>query len=293
MDLSVIIVSYNVKNCLRLCLETVLLALRDISGEIIVIDNNSVDGSPEMVTKYYPEATLITNSSNRGFSTACNQGLHSSTGRFVVILNPDTMVPPFAFSSFIAFMGEHKAAGAAGPRLTEKQGRFLPESKRGIPTPASALFRFSLLYRLFPQSKFVNRYYMGNIGEHETAAVGAITGAFMFLRREAAEKAGFFDERYFLFGEDIDICLQITKAGYEVWYYPEVTVTHFKGRSGSMTTYRGIANFYLSMHLFIEKNMRRKYILPLRVVFHTGVFIAFLVSAVIRTPAVAARNMNR
>lgn len=293
MDLSVIIVSYNVKNCLRLCLETVLIALRDISSEIIVVDNNSEDGSAEMVSKFYPEAALIRNETNKGFSAACNQGLHSSTGRYVLILNPDTMVPPFAFTSFISFMEEHEAAGAAGPRLTDKGGRFLPESKRGFPGPAAAVFRFSRLYWFFPDSEIINRYYMGHIGEHETAVVDAVTGAFLFMRREAAEKAGFFDERYFLFGEDIDICMQISAAGYEVWYYPEVTVTHFKGRSGSMTTYRGIANFYRSMHIFIEKNLRRDYIFPVRMLFHAGVIAAFLLSVVIRTPAVAVRNMNR
>ena len=293
MDLSVIIVSYNVKNCLRLCLETVLIALRDISSEVIVIDNNSEDGSTAMVSKFYPEVSLIANNSNRGFSAACNQGLYASSGRFVLILNPDTMVPPFAFTSFISFMEEHGAAGAAGPRLTDKGGRFLPESKRGMPMPAAAFFRFTQIFRFFPKSDTINRYYMGHIGEYDTAVVEAVTGAFLFMRREAVEKAGFFDERYFLFGEDIDICLQIRAAGYEVWYYPEVTVTHFKGRSGSMTTYRGIANFYRSMHIFIEKNLKRKYIFPLRALLHAGVFITFLLSAVLRTPAVAFRNMNR
>ncbi|MFO7638748.1 MAG: glycosyltransferase family 2 protein, partial [bacterium] len=244
-------------------------------------------------SKFYPEVTLITNNSNRGFSVACNQGLYASSGRYALILNPDTMIPPLALTSFIKFMEEHEAAGAAGPRLADKGGRFLPESKRGIPMPAAAFFRFSQIFRFFPQSGFINRYYMGHIDENETAVVEAVTGAFLFMRREAAEKAGFFDERYFLFGEDIDICMQISAAGYEVWYYPEVTVTHFKGRSGSMTTYRGITNFYRSMHLFIEKNLRRKYIFPLRALFHAGVFIAFLLSAVLRAPAVAVRNMNR
>lgn len=293
MDLSVIIISYNVKNCLRLCLETVLIALRDISSEIIVVDNNSADGSPGMVSEFYPEATLITNTFNRGFSAACNQGLHASSGRYALILNPDTLIPPFALVSFISFMEEHKAAGAAGPRLADKGGRFLPESKRGIPTPGAAFFRFSRIYKLFPKSGVVNRYYMGHIDEHQTAVVEAVTGAFLFMRREAAEKAGFFDERYFLFGEDIDICLQIATSGYEIWYYPKVTVTHLKGRSGSMTTYSGIANFYRSMHIFIEKNLKRKYIFPLRVIFHAGVFLGFLFSAIMRMPAVAVRSMNR
>jgi len=293
LDISAVIVSYNVKSRLKLCLESLLLALQGEGNEIIVIDNNSSDGSPEMIRNEYRGIKLIENSSNRGFGAACNQGITISTGKYLLVLNPDTVVPPAAPAMFIAFMDEHPQAGAAGPRLTDSNGAFLPESKRGIPTASAALFRMSGIYKLFSGSSFVNRYYMGHIGETDTARVEALTGAFMFMLREAAEKAGLFDERYFMFGEDIDLSMQISAAGYEVWYYPAVTVTHFKGSSGAMKSYRGLRHFYRSMHLFIEKNFSQKYIFPFRALMHSGVFLSGLLAIIIRTPAIIAYRMAR
>ena len=290
MDISIIIVSYNVKNFLRLCLESVLISLQGTHSEIIVVDNNSIDGTADMVREHYRGIRLISNARNQGFAVACNQGINDSSGRYVLILNPDTVVQADTITKCMVFMEEHDEAGALGPRLIGRDGRFLPESKRGIPFPAAAFFRFTHLYRLFPGSATVNRYYMGHIAEDETSAVDAVTGAFLFMRREALEKAGLFDERYFMFGEDIDLCIQIRLAGYSVYYYPGVTITHFKGRSGAMSSYRGLGHFYRSMHLFIEKNLSSRYIFPVRALLHVGVAGVALVSFILRTPSVLIRK---
>lgn len=258
-------------------------------GQIIVVDNNSCDGSAEMVEKHYPEVILISNKSNIGFSAACNQGIRVSNGRYILILNPDTVVPADAFEKFTQFMDDHPDAGASGSRLTDREGLFLPESKRGIPMPLTAFFRFSHIYRLYPRSPVINRYYMGHIGEHTTARVEALTGAFLFMRREAVYAAGLFDERYFMYGEDIDLCLQVSRAGYGIYYYPEVTVTHFKGCSGAMRSYHGLGHFFRSMHIFIEKNLQHQ-IFPLRAILHGAVFLTAIATFIARTPSIVIRR---
>lgn len=286
MDISAIIVSYNVRTKLRLCLESLLLALQGEGNEIIVVDNNSADGSAEMVRDKYQGVKLIQNTGNRGFGAACNQGIAASAGRFLMILNPDTVVPAAAPAMFMAFMDSHPGAGLAGPRLIDRNGKYLPESKRGVPVPTAAFFRMTGLYMLFPRSARVNRYYMGHIAEEETSEVEVLTGAFMFMRRDAAFKAGLFDERYFMYGEDIDLSMQVRIAGYEVWYYPEVTVTHFKGSSGAMITFRGVASFYRSMHLFVAKNFSDRYFFPSRGLIHLAIFVASVLGFIRRTPAI-------
>jgi GT2 family glycosyltransferase len=288
-ELSVVIVSYRVKNFLRLCLEASLISAHRMRGQIIVVDNNSGDGSAEMVEKHYPEVILISNRANIGFSAACNQGIRVSQGRYILILNPDTVVPADAFEKFTRFMDDHPDAGASGARLTDREGKFLPESKRGIPMPLTAFFRFSHIYRLAPNSPVINRYYMGHIGEHSTSAVEALTGAFLFLRREAVFDAGLFDERYFMYGEDIDLCFQIGRAGYRIYYFPEVTVTHFKGCSGAMNSYRGLGHFFRSMHIFIEKNLQN-HIFPLRSLLHVAVFLTAIATFIVRTPSIVIRR---
>lgn len=291
MDISVVIVSYRVKGYLRRCLESVLKAGSDKKIEIIVVDNNSCDGTTDMLAMYYPEVRLIANNTNPGFAVACNMGIAQTTGRYLLILNPDTVIPQNTFKCCSEFMENHPDAGIVGVRLVDGRGRFLPESKRGIPTPFAAFCRFSGLFRLFPRSSGINRYYMGHRGEHEISEVEAVTGAFMFAERETMFRAGLFDERYFMFGEDIDLCMQVGKTGNKIYYCPNVTVTHFKGKSGAMLTYSGLSQFYYSMHLFIEKNLAGNYILPIRAMFHAGVLIVTIMSFVIRTPGIMANKL--
>jgi GT2 family glycosyltransferase len=264
MDLSVIIVSYNVCSWLRQTLSSAITATKEIDREIVVADNNSCDNSCQMVSSEFSSVRLITSDTNEGFAAACNRGIAASSGDFILILNPDTIVEPDAVTNALAFMRSHPDAGAAGARMTDGNGRFLPESKRGFPSPSASLFRFTKLYRLFPRSAFFNAYYLGNRPDNETCRADILTGAFMLLRREALDKAGLFDTSFFMYGEDIDLSWRIRKAGYYNYYLPDVRITHFKGKSTIADRESSLRHFYDSMKIFASKHLKRGWQLPVK-----------------------------
>jgi O-antigen biosynthesis protein len=254
MELSVIIVSYNVRYFLEQCLLSVRKASENIDCEIFVVDNNSTDGSCSMVKSEFPEVKLIMNNTNRGFSAANNQALEQASGHFFLLLNPDTIVEENTFKSCISFMHSHPDAGAAGVRMINGRGRLLPESKRALPTPRTALFRLSGLSFVFPKSRLFNRYYLGHLDNLETTKADIISGAFMFLRREAVIKTGQLDEDFFMYGEDIDYSYRLQKAGYNNYYYPEIKIIHYKGQSTKKENLNVLVNFYRSMMIFVRKH---------------------------------------
>lgn len=264
MELSVIIVSYNVRDYLRQALSSFIAAAEGISHEITVVDNKSSDGSPEMVEKEFPSVRLIVSGSNEGFSAACNKGIRASAGGYLLILNPDTVVSPDAPRNALAFMRIHPEAGAAGARMTDGNGRFLPESKRGFPSPLTSLFRFTGLGRLFPRSALFNAYYIGHKPDDEICRADILTGAFMMIRREALEKAGLFDTAYFMYGEDIDMSWRIRKAGYINYYLPDVQIIHYKGRSTMSDREGSLRHFYGAMKIFAVSHLHRGWHLPLK-----------------------------
>lgn len=298
MEISVVIVSYNSKQFLRLCLGSVSISafrssvVAKADTEILVVDNNSTDGTTSMVGESFPDVRLICNSTNRGFSSACNQGIEASTGRYILILNPDTVLTPDTLTECLTFMRDRPGAGVLGVKLTDRDGAFLPESKRGIPYPATAFFRISQIFRLFPHSGRVNSYYMGHISPDATSEVGAVTGAFMLMKREAVMAASLFDERYFMYGEDIDLCMRISEAGFGIWYTGAIAITHFKGQSGAMNTLRGVKEFFRSMHLFIAKNFTGRYSFAFRALMHIGVIMAFIFTLMVRTPSIIIRKLR-
>ena len=254
MDLSVIIVSYNVRYFLGECLSSVFRALKGIDAEVIVVDNNSGDGSCTMVAEKFPEVQLIANNENKGFAAANNQALKSARGRYLLLLNPDTLVEEDAFGKCIRFMDEHVEAGACGVMMINGSGSFLPESKRSLPTPLTAFFKISGINRLFPRSGIFNRYYLGNTDLEETVKVEVLPGAYMFLRNEALNKTGLLDEKFFMYGEDIDISYRLTKAGYANYYFPGTKIIHFKGESTNREHLNTVLNFYRAMLIFVEKH---------------------------------------
>lgn len=254
MDLSVIIVSYNVRNFLEQCLLSVLKASENIPCEIFVVDNNSTDGSCSLVAREFPEVKLIMNSENRGFSAANNQAIKISSGRYILLLNPDTIVEENTFRRCIDFMDKHPDAGATGVRMINGKGRLLPESKRALPTPRTAFFKMSGLAYLFPKSRFFNKYYLGHLDNRETTKADIISGAFMFLRREAVEKAGLLDEDFFMYGEDVDFSYRLLKAGYINYYFPEIKIIHYKGQSTRKEHIDTVINFYRAMVIFVRKH---------------------------------------
>lgn len=256
MKLSVIIVNYNVRHFLEQCLISVFAALDGISSEVFVVDNNSADGSCSMVDSKFPSVRLIRNESNRGFSAANNQAIEMASGKYILLLNPDTVLPEKALHRCIEFMDSNPVAGAAGLKMIDGRGKYLPESKRGLPTPSAAFFRISGLYKLFPRSGYFNRYYHGNLDPDKVNRIEILTGAFMFIRGEAIAKAGPLDESFFMYGEDIDLSQRITAAGYSNFYLPEPAIIHYKGESTRKSEINYILHFYRSMIIFAEKHFR-------------------------------------
>jgi GT2 family glycosyltransferase len=259
MELSVIIVSYNVKGYLKECLRSVLKASGGIDCEIFVVDNNSDDNSGEMVRIEFPEVNLLLNTINIGFSAANNKAIRQSKGRFVLLLNPDTLVEEDAFSKCIDFMNSHPDAGAMGVRMVNGEGSFLPESKRSLPTPSTAFFKAFGFSFLFPKSRLFNRYYVSHADSNETTVAEVIAGAFMFIRREALLKAGLPDEDFFMYGEDIDLSYRILRAGYRNYYFPGVQIIHFKGKSTRRDSYSDIFHFYNAMRIYSGKRHKEKF----------------------------------
>jgi GT2 family glycosyltransferase len=259
MELSVVIVSFNVKDYLRQCLASVVKAAKDIRHEIIVVDNNSSDGSSEMVSVEFPEVILIRNKDNLGFSAANNMAIRQSSGENILLLNPDTVVGKDAFRKCLSFMKQHPEAGAIGVKMTDEKGEFLPESKRSLPTPATAFFKLSGLAHLFPCSALLNRYHLPSVKSCETAKADVIAGAFMFLRKKALLKTGLLDEDFFMYGEDIDLSYRLLKAGYSNYYYPDVEIIHYKGKSTPRTGFSDIHHFYRAMRIYSAKRNKENF----------------------------------
>lgn len=258
VDLSVVIVEYNVSEYLENCLRSVFAAAARLSSiEVFVVDNCSADNSCDMVRNLFPSVILIENSENIGFAKANNIALKRAAGRYVLILNPDTLVPENCFIELCSFMDTRADAGAAGVRLVLGNGCYLPESKRGIPYPVTAFFKIIGLSALFPESKFFARYYLGHLDDWQINNIEILPGAFMFVRKSALDKAGLFDEDYFMYGEDIDLSFRILKSGLNIVYYPLITVIHFKGRSTVKVSRNYVNLFYSSMLIFARKHLCR------------------------------------
>jgi GT2 family glycosyltransferase len=272
MDLSVIIVSYNVKHFLKQCLFSVKKASENIDYEIFVVDNNSADGSCSMVRTEFPDVKLIMNNVNRGFSAANNQALKMAGGRFILLLNPDTIVEEDTFTRCISFMNEHNEAGAMGVRMIDGRGRVLPESKRALPTPGTAFYKIFGLSYIFPRSRIFNRYYLSHIDDHQTAKVDILSGAFMFLRHEAVDKTGLLDEEFFMYGEDVDYSYRLVKAGFVNYYYPEIRIIHYKGQSTKKENLNVLINFYRAMLIFVRKHFSNGRLKGLTILIKAAIF---------------------
>lgn len=256
MQLSVIIVNYNVRHFLEQALYSVRRALRGIRGEVWVVDNNSVDDSVAMVREKFPEVHLIVNAVNAGFAAANNQAIRRSAGRYVLLLNPDTLVEEDTFVKCLQFMETHPEAGGLGVKMIDGSGAFLPESKRGFPSPWVAFCKSVGLAALFPRSARFNGYYLGHLNENETHEADILSGAFMWMRREALFEAGLLDETYFMYGEDIDLSYCILKAGYKNYYFADTKIIHYKGESTKKGSLNYVKTFYQAMIIFTQKHFQ-------------------------------------
>lgn len=280
MELSVIIVNYNVKHFLEQCLLSVLRATRDLKAEIFVVDNNSADGSCSMVRSRFPGVRLIRNDTNRGFSSANNQAIKESSGRYILLLNPDTVLPEDALTKSISFMESTPIAGAMGLRMIDGRGRYLPESKRGFPSPSAALLRMTGLSRLFSRSGYFNRYYLGNLDKSEVNEVDVLTGAYMLIRGDLLRELGGLDETFFMYGEDIDLSYRITTKGYRNYYLPDPAIIHYKGESTRKSDINYTYHFYRSMIIFVNKHLRGKGSGIFRFLIHFAVLLRAFISVV-------------
>ena len=248
MELSVIIVNYNVKLFLEQCLCSV------IDAEVIVVDNNSSDNSIEYLTAKFPAVKYITNKENTGFAKACNQGLQQAKGNYILFLNPDTIVPEDCFTKCVSFFEANKAAGAIGIKMLDGSGKFLKESKRSFPSPSTSLYKLFGLAKLFPRSKIFSRYHLGHLNENENNEVDVLAGAFMMIKREVLDKVGGFDETFFMYGEDVDLSYRIQKAGFKNHYFAESSIIHFKGESTRKGSMNYVRMFYNAMSIFVRKH---------------------------------------
>jgi GT2 family glycosyltransferase len=254
MKLTVVIVNYNVEHFLEQCLLSVRQASQNVATEVYVVDNISIDGSVEMVKEKFPEVILIENKQNVGFSKANNQAIRVSKGEYVLLLNPDTVVEEDTFEKVVAFMDEHKDAGGLGVKMIDGKGVFLPESKRGLPTPNVAFYKIFGLSNLFPKSKKFGRYHLGYLDKDEVNEIEVLSGAFMLMRRKTLDKVGLLDEDFFMYGEDIDLSYRIILGGYKNYYYPKTKIIHYKGESTKKSSVNYVFVFYNAMIIFAKKH---------------------------------------
>lgn len=258
MQLSIIIINYNVKYFLEQCLCSVLHATKQIEAEIIVVDNNSPDDSIFYLRNKFPQVKFIENDTNVGFAKANNQALKMCKGEYILYLNPDTLLPEDVLINCLYFFKTNIHAGAAGVKMVDGNGEFLPESKRSFPSPIASFYKLAGLAKLFPASKIFNRYALGYLHEDEVHEVDVLSGAFMMTRKSIAENLNGFDEDFFMYGEDIDFSYRIKHAGYKNYYLGTNAIIHFKGESTKKSSINYVHHFYNAMTIFVSKHYNNK-----------------------------------
>jgi len=258
MQLSIIIVNYNVKHFLLQCLQSVQKAISGMNAEVFVVDNASTDDSVEMLKEKFSWVHLIANKENTGFSYANNQAIHLAKGEYVLLLNPDTLVEEDTFVKCLEFMNQTPDAGALGVKMINGNGEFLPESKRALPIPSVAFYKIFGLSKLFPRSKKFGSYHLTYLDNNKIQSVEVLSGAFMFIRKKTLEEIGLLDETFFMYGEDIDLSYRIIKAGYKNYYLPDTRIIHYKGESTKKGSINYVIVFYKAMQIFAKKHFTNK-----------------------------------
>ncbi|KAF0237820.1 MAG: hypothetical protein FD181_1583 [Prolixibacteraceae bacterium] len=278
MKLSVIIVNYNVKHFLEQCLHSVYRAAEGIETEIFVVDNNSVDGSAQLIREKFPGLHFIENKENIGFSRANNQAVRKAKGEYILLLNPDTVVEENTFAKVTVFMDQHPEAGGLGVKMIDGKGNFLPESKRGLPTPWVAFYKMFGLAKLFPKSRKFGKYHLSYLNPNEIHEIEILAGAFMLLRKKALDKVGLLDEAFFMYGEDIDLSYRIIQGGYKNYYFPETTIIHYKGESTKKGSLNYVKVFYNAMIIFARKHFSGGKAGIFAFIIHLAIYFRALIS---------------
>ena len=286
VDISIIIVNYNVKHFLAQCLTSILNSIDNhLKVEIIVVDNASVDGSfPFLENKFGDKVTFIRNEKNVGFGKACNIGLVKAKGEFVLFLNPDTLIPPGTLENCIEQMRTQHSENVAalGVKIIDGGGNFLPESKRSLPSVWNSFCKMSGLASLFPKYSLMGGYNLTFLPDNEVAQVEALCGAFMLVRKNILDEIGGFDEQFFMYGEDLDLCKRIKERGKTILYYPNVHIVHFKGESQKSKDFRYYRQFYSAMSIYADKHFSIVLSFLLRIGIFLAGSIAFLTKLMIK-----------
>ena len=255
MDISIIIVNYNVRHFLKRTIESILQCdTSELQYEIFVVDNDSIDGSVEMVKHDFPDIHVIANADNVGFSKANNQAIRKAQGEYILVLNPDTVIQEDTLKVCYKYMENHPLVGALGVKMIDGSGNFLPESKRALPGAWNSFTKLSGLASIFPNSSVFNGYALGHLDPNQQHAIEVLCGAFMFIRKTTIDKVGMLDERFFMYGEDIDWSKRIIEGGYEIHYIPDTTIIHYKGESTKKASWSYVKTFYNAMILYVEKH---------------------------------------
>ena len=269
-----VILNYKVRHFLELCLESVVRATHLIDSEIIVVDNHSQDNSCQMVKSRFPGVILIENNENFGFPKGNNMGVAAAKGQFICILNPDTIVPEHFFKELLACAKSQSNLGIIGCQLLDGAGNYLPESKRGVPTPWVALTKIFGLYQLFPKSALFNQYYAGHLSENESGKVSILVGAMMFMKKSIYEKVGGFDEACFMYSDDIDLSYLVLKLGLDNYYYADLQAIHFKGES-TIKDQKYIQRLQEAMDFFYAKHFKKSSLFNVGMKIGAFIFVHF------------------
>jgi len=271
MDISVIIVSYNVREFLHQSLLSIEKAAAGLKVEIFVVDNASIDGTPEFVREHFPAVHLIANTENAGFGAANNQALREAEGNYILFLNPDTIIQEDTLSVMMDYMDRHPECGLSGCKILNADGSLQLACRRSFPTPMVTLPKMLGLSALFPKSPRLARYNLTFLDPEQEAEVDAVSGSFMFTRKELMLDLGAFDERFFMYGEDLDLCYRVKEAGYSVNYVPATSIIHYKGESSKQAAFDNILIFYKAMDVFVQKHFALRFSLPYTLMLRTGI----------------------
>jgi len=258
-DLSICIVSYKGKNLLFQCLASIYRNTREVTFEVIIVDNNSQDGTIEMVRQTFPTVRLIANQENVGFGKAINQALAVSKGRYALWLNPDTIVLPNALDILVKFMDIRPDVGIVGPKVLNRDGTLQRQCRRGFPTPWRMFCYFSGLSELFPKSKLFAEYLMTYLNDEIAHEVDAVSGSCLLVRREVMDQIGLADEDYFMYGDDLDYCFRTKQAGWKIYYIPEAQIIHYGGSAAKRKPYKAIYEFHRAMWIYYKKYLAQHY----------------------------------
>jgi len=259
MDVSIIIVNYKTRQLTLDAIASVNRSETTYACEIILVDNASGDGLMDEVAERYPGIIRIANAENVGFARANNQGMRVARGRYLLLLNSDTIVNSDTLDVMLRFMDEHPRVGVSGCKIVLPDGRLDKACKRGFPTPSASFYYAFGFSRLFPHNPKYNGYQLGHLDPDVSQPIDCLVGAFMLVRREAVDRVGMLDEAFFMYGEDIDWCYRIKQAGWENWYHPVVRITHYKGASSRRKPVKIVYEFHRAMYLFHKKHYAKKY----------------------------------